>query len=336
MSLQGAIKSLLDEGGIDYKVNSKSFIMNCPRCQKRDKLYIRKHDGRFVCWVCRDSDGFGGAPEWALSELLGKHVGEIRQQLYGHSEGDRSLFLNLQLSDFFGEDDSVPDSIEEPLLEIEPDPGFRDLDSEAGRDGREYLESRGIPLNVAKEYGIQYWPVKKRVVFPVKSHGQLLGWQDRYIGPTEYFDPDLNLPISIPKTITSTGLKRDRSLMFGDRVVGDHAILCEGPIDAIKAHACGGNVASMGKAVSRQQLNLLRNSGIKKLYIALDPDAFVESHHILQEMGDDFEIYDMRPPAKYKDLGEMPIPEVYELFKKAQKIDKSYFYLYVKDHYASK
>lgn len=335
MNIYGAIKSLLDEGGIDYKVNSKSFIMACPRCQKRDKLYIRKNDGRFVCWVCRDSDGFGGQVEWALSELLGRPVSEIRQKLYGVGEGDRSVYLNLQLIDFFGEDDAVPEALE-PLLEVEPDPGFRDLETDAGKDGREYLESRGIPLEVAKEYGIQYWPVKKRVVFPVRSHGQLLGWQDRYIGPTDYFDGELGIPVSIPKTITSTGLKRDQALMFVDRITSDHAILCEGPIDAIKAHACGGNVASMGKAVSRQQLNLLKNSGIRKLYIALDPDAFVESGNILREMGDDFEIYDMRPPTKYKDLGEMPIPEVQELFKNAPRINKSFFYIYVKDHYARK
>jgi len=337
MSLQATIKSVLDEGGIDYKTNSKSFILTCPRCQKREKLYIRKNDGRFVCWVCRDSDGFTGSPEWVLAELLGQNVKEVKEQLYGNeSQKTKGLYLDLQLIDFFDdEEDEIPEFIE-PLPVIEPDPDFRAIDSEAGKDGRAYLESRGIPLSLALEYGIMYWPKKKRVVFPVKSHGQLLGWQDRYIEQTSYFDEELRIQVTIPKAITSIGLKRDHVLMFADRITEDHVILCEGPIDAIKAHACGGNVAAMGKAVSRQQLNLIRNSGITKLYIALDPDAFVESTKILNLMGDDFEIYDMRPPSQFGDLGAMSVEQVRQLYLSAPRITKGFLYLYLKDHYAIK
>lgn len=331
MNVGTGIKALLDEGGITYKQNGKSLIMACPRCYKRDKLFMRKSDGRFVCWVCKETEGFQGAAEWALTELLHLPIVEIRIAIYGDQKQYASLYLDLQLKDFFDEDEDIPLSIE-VMPAVEPDPGFRELDSDIGYKGREYLKGRGIPLEVAMEYGVKAWPMKNRIVFPVVNKGQLLGWQDRYIGQTQFFDEVEQIPVSIPKTLTSLGLKKDRVLMFGDRITGDHAVLTEGPIDAMKAHLCGGNVSTMGKAVSRKQLSILRMSGIRRLYLALDPDAFMESHRILHDMVDDVDVYDMRPPAKYEDIGAMPIEEVKDLMLNAPKIDRTYLFIYLKEY----
>jgi hypothetical protein len=332
VSIGVVIKGLLDEAGISYKQSGKSFITACPRCFKRDKVYIRKTDGRFVCWVCKETEGFSGAPEWVLTELLHLPVQELRRLLYGDQEYKAALYIDLNLTDFFDADDDIPVSID-VLPAVEPDPGFRELDSPAGEAGRNYLLSRGVPLEIAKEYGIKAWPAKNRIVFPCMNKGKLLGWQDRYIGPTKYFDEEAQLVVTIPKALTSYGLQKDRVLLFGDRITGDHAILTEGPFDAIKAHLCGGNVCTMGKAVSKRQLTLLRMSGIRKLYLALDPDAFEESARILIEMSSDMDIYDMRPPEKYEDIGAMPMEEVRDLMRNAQKVDRNFLFLYLKDHY---
>lgn len=332
MSIGVTIKGLLDEGGISYKQSGKSYILSCPRCFKRDKLYIRKSDGRFVCWVCKETEGFSGSPEWALTEVLGLPIPELRKALYGTEQYRAVLMMDLALTDFFDEGDDIPINVN-ILTEIEPDPDFRELDTPAGEAGRLYLESRGISLEIAKEYGIKAWPVKNRIVFPCLVGGKLVGWQDRYIGPTKYVDEETQVTVNIPKAITSAGLKRDRVLLFGDRITGDHAILTEGPFDALKAHLCGGNVATLGKAVSRTQLNLLKMSGIKKLYLALDPDAFVEATKVLSLMVDEMDIYDMRPPAPYEDLGDMPMDEVRKLMQSAPKVDRNYLFLYLKNHY---
>lgn len=329
----GELKALLDEGGLSYKQNSKSFVLTCPRCRKKGKLYIRKTDGRFVCWVCADSDNFSGAPEWVLTELLGMPVDEVRRRLYGSQEGGARVALVLSLRDFFGDDDDIPQTLPPEPIEVQPDPGFRALDTEMGEPGRKYLESRGVPLEVALRYGITYHPAQSRVIFPVISRGKLLGWQGRYILGPEFVDPETGATADVPKALTSLNLKKDQVLMFGDRVTGDHAILCEGPMDALKADLPGGNVATMGKVVSRTQLEILRTSGIRRLYLALDPDAFLESKKVLEAVVDDLEVFDMRPPAGYDDLGDMPFAEVQKLFDAAPRINRAHLFLYLKDHY---
>lgn len=325
----GIIAELLAEAGLAKpKQNSISFILECPRCLKKDKLYIRKKDGRFVCWVCKERDGFQGAPEYALTEIMQRPVREIQGILYGAEGITGSLALDIELTDFFDGTDEIP-TIAQPLPEVLDSPDFRDIDSEWGLPGAKYLESRGIPMHIALEYGIRYWPARSRIVFPVKSKGKLLGWQCRIIRPDQYIDEDGDI-VKIPKALTYEGLKKDRALMFADRIVGEHAILTEGPIDAIKAHKCGGNVSSLGKAVSQTQLNLLRFSGIKKLYLGLDPDASDEIGRILNVLGGDMELYDMRPPPD-TDLGAMSFDDVYQLYKSAKQVTKANLFLYLKE-----
>lgn len=332
MALQEKIKSILDEGGVSYHQNTRSFILTCPRCNKPKKLYLRKTDGRFVCWVCKDVSGFSGKAEWCLTELIGTPVKELQVYLYG-ATNNQILLLDVEINDFFDEEDEFQAFQPEVLPEVMPDPDFRPL---AGTEGEKYLLGRGIPLSVAEQYGIMYYPKRKSVVFPVASNSKLLGWQTRVVGPTRWFDEELQVEVRVPKAMTSVGLKKDRTFMFGDRLSGvEHAILCEGPIDAIKAHLCGGNIATLGKVVSATQLNLLLYSGVKRLYLALDPDAFMEAGKVLRELSGRIDVYDLRPPAQYSDLGDMPLEEVFELFKAAPKLYPQHIFMYLENHYES-
>ena len=114
--------------------------------------------------------------------------------------------------------------------------------------------------------------------------------------------------------------------MFQDRIT-DHVVLAEGPVDALKAHLCGGNVASLGKNVSSYQLDLIRQSGVKRLYLALDPDAFNESQAILKKMAYDLEIFAMVPQSG--DLGGMSFEEVYRLYLEAPKLGPNHLFLWL-------
>jgi len=164
------------------------------------------------------------------------------------------------------------------------------------------------------------------VVFPVYDRGELYGYQERFILPTKYIDPSTNEEREIPKILSSTGIPRERMLMFSDRLIGSpHAILAEGPVDAIKAHLCGGNVATMGKAVGAEQFRLLLNGGIKKVYLGLDPDASGEFRRLARTYYDEVEMYDLRPKAtgggrEKLDLGAMSFEDVYRLFLDAERI----------------
>lgn len=332
--MEAEIRALLQEGGVAFKTNSKSFIVSsCPRCSKKDKLYIRRNDGRFVCWHCREIDGFQGRPEYALTELCSLPLVEIRKKLYGDaSTRPATLFLNLNTEDFADEGD-------EDYIDILPTPksiiwplDFYDLNHEFSVKGVAYLERRGIPKSVAIEYGIRYYPAKQRIVFPVQNRNSLFGWQERMIADDKpYWDIQRQRMVSPLKAKTSDGLKRDQVLMFADRLEGsEHCILTEGPVDALKAHLCGGNVASMGKAVSKSQLQLIRNSGISKLYLGLDPDAYLEINRIRKLMSD-VVLYDLRPPEPYKDLGEMSLEAVKTLFDRAPVLNPAAVVIYLKE-----
>lgn len=327
------IKFMLQESGVGFKANSRSFIMSCPRCRKKEKLYIRQYDGRFVCFYCKEIDNFQGKPEYALIELTNLTLDEIQLRLYGSeaelSNDDQIVF---RPQDFLDEEEETLSS-EDILAAIKFTPDILPLDNENCRAGIAYLESRGVGLELAKKYKVSYSPSERRIIFPVTYKNELYGWQGRTISEQkEFWDDEYENFVTINKAQTSLGLKKDKSLMFRDNLVGvQHCVLCEGPFDGIKADLCGGNVVTMGKAVSNAQLNLIKNHGVKKVYLALDPDAASEMRRIL-EFFKDLELYDMRPPRGY-DLGKLSCHEVKSLFDSAIKIDSTRIIVYVKDHY---
>jgi len=330
-TLEAKVRALLQEGGVGFKTNTKSFILTCPRCSKKDKLYLRRNDGKFVCWYCREIDGFQGQPEYALAELCGSSVKEIRKALYG-DEATRPacLFIDLSMADF--EDDGEYMDVVDPLVPTIWPFEYYPLDHELSRKGVAYLESRGVPLEIAQQYGVRYCPSQLKVVFPVQHQGNLYGWQDRRIQDDQpYWDPIKQQVVKPLKTRTYENLKRDRLLMFMDRLEGSHhCVLAEGPFDALKAHLCGGNVATMGAAVTKAQLQVIRNSGIHKVYMALDPDAYLEINRLRKELGD-MVLYDLRPPSGVKDIGMMSMQDVYKRFLTAEELRPEHVVIHLKD-----
>ena len=321
------------ESGCSFKQNSKSWILSCPRCRKKEKLYIRKTDGRFCCWYCKEIDNFQGRAEYALAELSSFNIFEIKERLYGdkvfESPDDQIVF---KPEDFL--DDLEEELFREPVLaDIFYTPDILPIESPYCKQGLDYLQSRGVDLNLANKYKLMYSPSKRRVIFPVYYENKLFGWQGRYIGQEEFFDDETGEFVKNVKVLTSTGLKKDQTLMFRDNLKNQqHCILCEGPFDGIKADLCGGNVVTMGKAVSKTQLQIIKNSGIKRLYLALDPDAAADVRRIVELCDKDLDLFDMRP-TDGRDLGDMSLQEVKRLFDGATKIDSSKIIVYIKNYY---
>jgi hypothetical protein len=330
------LQDFIDEAGLSYKENSRSFVFDCPRCHRTDKLYMEKRSGRFICFFCAEVDGYKGKPEFALSDLAAMSIRDVRKALYGESSVNTGVALDLQLSDFFGDEDTV----EEQMVEI---PTMRwpvecvPIDSEHGKKGAAYLATRGIDLAMAKKYGLRYWPTKRRVCFPVELNGRLVGWQERIITDPKVWSEEDEKFLVAPKMLSSKDIPTANVVMFADNLKGsEHVVVCEGPIDAIKADLCGGNIATMGKAIgqgqvdairnpekilSPQLLGALQNGGIKRVYLALDPDAARETARLVRDSFCDLEVYLMHPPHGRKDLGEMDYCEVYDLFLSARPID---------------
>lgn len=331
------LREYLTTTGLKWKESQTSYIFTCPRCQKAEKLWMFKQDGRFICFYCSEIEGFKGKPEFALADMLGLQVGEIRRDLYGEVLPPSQIFFDFEIEDWWSDDEyfeQVPD------METFPDrvwaPDCLPIEHPLASRGRKYLEGRGLSLEVASHYGIRYSGPQTRVLFPVQYKGKLFGWQGRAVGPTEFFDPDTGDKKTIPKVLTTPGLKKDQMVMFADRLVdADQAIISEGPMDAIKCHLCApegrtaGNVATMGKGVSGAQINLIKYSGVRRVYLALDPDAAVETERLINEFYGFLDVYIMEPPKPYKDFGEMPMEEVADVYRRTKPagLGRAYVYL---------
>lgn len=341
-----SLRELVEGSGLSFRQTSVSWVFTCPRCQKREKLYIRKRDGRFVCWHCVTTIGYQGRPEFALRDLLGLPMGDLRDRLYGGRSGtisDSPLLFAPPLADFFDDPDDAPwDLI--PLPEIAWGFDHLSCDETAAKPGVDYLLGRGIPLELMIKLDIHYDATKRRMCFPVVVDHRMVGWQGRLIDS----DPENN----DPKILTEPkGLDRSQCLMFQDSIV-DHAIVMEGPVDAIKAIPCGGAVATMGAEVSEGQIDIIA-SRAKRVYIGTDPDAEIALNRLcraFRERGVS-EIYRMTPnetvdpcvkshhslvkrqcsiglrdscrwcgAVAWKDFGEMSFARVFKRFQRAQPV----------------
>jgi hypothetical protein len=285
----------------------KSYVFDCPKCTKRRRLYVRKRDGKFVCWYCRYTNDMEGGPAWLLVQLLNIPLAAANERLFGRDAGYMAVRLELPWMEA-GEDESY----DQEWTVMQWPYHYHDIDDPRAKRGREYLAGRGIPVDIARVYQIRYSPVDRRVAFPVYASGVLVGWQARLIIPHEFTGAD-GKTHSVPKILSSPDIPRDRVVMFQERLLDvKHAVITEGPVDAIKCHLVGGNIATMGKTISPGQLDALREAGVKRVYLGLDPDAAVETERLVKELSTDMEVYMVKVPAPYKDLGEMSFEEVRE------------------------
>ncbi len=312
-----ALRDIIESGGVKYRQSAGSYKFTCPRCGKADKLWIRKHDGVFRCWLCAESSNFKGRCEFALAEIYGESPTEYTKLIRGNY-APLQQHLELEFVDHWGEFGTEFSELEIADLEWPPvsaawnEPGFA--------PGAIYLASRGIVLSTIKKYDIRYDCRDNRVQFPFKVGGALVGWQGRYCGPTKTADGK-----RIMKALTTIqdGIAT-KYLMFGDNLeTAAHAVLAEGPVDALKAELCGGNVASLGKGVSEGQIQEIA-SRVGKLYIALDGDAATDIMR-LSAMSRDYKLvpFLMRVPSHREDLGDCTYAEVFEAFGKATEIHGS-------------
>lgn len=322
------LEEFLRRSNLHYKTSNKSYIFDCPICKKKQKLYMLRDCGQFVCWTCKDNNGFAGRPEKALSKMLGLPYNTVKAAICmgGSTSAEVSqqvssgLMMDFNLSTSDKEDTEV-DTSKWPDL-VWP-LHCHEIDSESGRAGAVYLASRGIPVDVAKEYDIRYNIDDMTVDFPILVGSRLVGWQSRKTANLTYVVNDImgSTVKKAPKILSTPDIPRDKVLMFQNRVTGKKAVIAEGPVDAIKCHLFGGNVATMGKAVSDGQLQVLYQKGVEEVYLALDPDAASGIDALIariRKMG--MTTYLVPIPDKYKDIGEMSFEAAFTAIQAADEI----------------
>jgi len=305
------VGQLLKDLSIPFSENAEVFLhIKCPSCEK-EKGYITKRKGVFSCWVCKDSGVFGSCERW-LAKISQKPVSWIAEKIKKEYDGIAEENCELELSD--EDDEEIMEESLELYRTVWPT-DFFEIDSILSRAGRSYLEGRGISVDMAKKYGVKYSTYHKRVCFPIETSGVFLGYQGRLVGPEKGTIGGLEYRSA--KYLTSKNVPRERAVMFHNRLEGSpHAIVAEGPIDAIKLDLCGGNIATIGKNISQGQIKLIQQSVV---YLALDPDAYTEivkNATLLQSIGK--QVYVIQPPKDKKDFGECSYEESYRCFLEAK------------------
>jgi len=131
-----------------------------------------------------------------------------------------------------------------------------------------------------------------RLIFPFFQFGSYRGFQARTIWRN-----------TEPKYIGATNMKKKTLLYNYDEAFSqdEQLIITEGPFDVLRI----GNqsVAALGKAISDEQLRLIRMGQFKKIVVLLDPDANKEGLESANELAVDFNTY--VGLLKDKDPGEM-------------------------------
>ena len=322
----------IKELGLNYKETSKSFIFNCPCCGGKQKLYIRKEDGKFVCFRCKEENGMSGNVEYALVELTDLSLKEIKSALYGDSLIKSTGFLDLKLVDFWSEEEEdVIGEVDEPLKPMQWPYWAISIVANGAKAGADYLLKRGIPTELANFYGIRYSAERRAIMFPVYSGNLLYGWQYRTIDQTRYLT-DTGI-VESTKAWSSKNLPKNKLFMFANRLANsNHAVITEGPLDAMKCHGFGGNVAGMGKEIGAAQVKTILRHGIKRVYSGLDPDAFAELGPLLKKLGEDVEVYKVDVPIRkgVKDLGDLSLEESVRVINRSVLIKPGRLYVWLR------
>lgn len=204
-------------------------------------------------------------------------------------------------------------------------------DERIGKEGREYLNKRGLSNSVIKHFRIGYAP---NTFGMLHDHLKKLGYSDEemYVGflcgkgqngtPYDYFRNRVMFPIidtsgnvvafggrvlddSKPKYLNTSdtpAFKKSRNLFalnFAKNKSENMMILCEGYMDVIALHAAGfeNAVATLGTAITSEQARIF-SKYTKKVVISYDSDeagqrAADKAFKFLQEVGIDVKILKM-------------------------------------------
>jgi hypothetical protein len=316
MELSEKIKNIISEQGLDYKEKDRTIYTMCPICGQSDKFSILKANGHCICY--RGSCEFGKRRfvDWLiLTANIGWQEAKAMMQEVDYDYAAPEGGLK------FAHPDEGTFMIAATPVEF-PENHMIKISSAMSSDGQLYLTTRGITVSLAEKYGIMYSPSLRRVIFPITIDGKNYGYQGRHIDKV----PDSQ------KMRNNEGFAREALVMFMDQVKDNFVIICEGPVDAIKFDKVGGNVATMGKAVTQKQRELMMSKGIQNVYLALDEDAEEEIYRLQREFGG-ANVFQLRVPESCKircqaigkkaDFGECTFDECVEAFNNPIALDGS-------------
>lgn len=228
-------------------------IPTCPYCGREHKLGVNLSMYRTNCFRCN------AHPSPA----------QLVMDVEGFTEYSELLnFLNNgQFNELSFKEEKVELAEGKPVYL--PD-GFRNIsmgESQLAKSIRGYIKKRGFDINSFSRYGIGYGttqPFYGYLIIPFYYKGQLKYYNARNVigkGP-RYNNPDKDI----------TGLGKQFIIFNHDALEMYRSVfICEGALNALTVGDRA--IATMGKSISRYQINELIKSPCERYILLLDPDA---------------------------------------------------------------
>jgi hypothetical protein len=302
MHFAQAIEAFLSDHDIRFNPGKQSLITTCinPACAKEDHMWIRRSNGRTICFRCNERWDWRGL----VSVIARVNRSEAHSVLFGFGAGDEFALSAEERRDPFA-----------PVEEVEKKdrPIKLPIDMPSAKtctDALVYLKGRNVGWNQIDDFDIRWNEAMRAVVFPVRKGGVLYGWQARKIAPK----PDEMRLISL------SGFYKAHFLLNWDRAILRPAIcVVEGPFDGVAADATEdvGGVATLGKGVSQEQVKLLLEAPARELFIGLDPDAYAEMFELIEMLGLRKTLRRALPPPHREDFGECLPDETRQVYNNA-------------------
>jgi hypothetical protein len=300
------------------KANARSYIFDCPACGGNEKLYIEKSSGRSICFKHKTEE----CPTAKTGIIHTLHLlSEVPHRIIKEELSDKIITTQEEVLSLEDEVDlEIENQKKKELspIDVKQLPfDCKPIDWPEAKEGLDYLTGRGLDLETLKRQNVMYSNRYRRVIFPVIMNGEMYGWQGRAV--------DKNNPL---RMYNLPGEWKTKTLMFFDNLKGsDKAILAEGAISALKFSKVGGFVATMGKVISQKQIDMVLDLGVKKVYLALDPDAINEmedlTKRLLMQTKYKVECFLIKVPVDKEDFGDCSYDECVNAYQTSIKLDLS-------------
>lgn len=239
-------------GAFDYR-RGWMRIPVCPYCHRENKMGVNLSLYRCNCFRC----GEHPSPSQLIMDVEGLETYSELVKLLNNGQFTELTFTETKTELASSKEVYLPD-------------GFRLInygDSRTARIFRKYIESRGFTAEVLSKHGIGYVPKGDMfgyLIIPFYYNGVLKYYNARKVignGP-RYNNPTKDI----------TGLGKEFIIFNHDALEMYRSVfICEGAINALTIGDRG--VATMGKSISRYQLNQFIKSPVSHFIILLDPDA---------------------------------------------------------------
>lgn len=330
-------QTIIDLVDTDYtETGTGEVAMVCPFCEtKKKKLYISP-EGRFICFVCSTK---GNSVFSFVSQYYGCSFAEARNIL-----GDQSLAENRQTVEPTGDfnllyklvqlnqktkttEKTIPQFPSNTKLLAD---NFNNPESYPYLN---YLYRRGITLQQIKHFKIRYLVQGKIkrvdkpdlaithsiVFYTYNQHNQPVYWSTRSIDPHPYIK-SLNAIADKNKISRKDIIYNMNSINHSSKMV-----ICEGIFNALTCtNDSYTGIATLGKAITDNQIKLMTKLNPQAYYVFLDNDAKEQELKLAKRLFDEgidySRIYLVKNPYGNQDANDLGMAKVKQLLDQAKPI----------------